>query len=154
MVVLTVNYNLPDEDGNVNIQMLEGPQGDGGLQGPRGLQGLPGEPGPKGDKGDPGVEVIGLTNPKMYVTTVTTSGGIFYVDLQNLGFTEIHNVQVAVEDNGFAEADMPLSAMITAKTTYYVRGRAFKISSAGLLAAMQQIDASDGTIVHVMVIGN
>lgn len=150
MVVLTVNHNLPDENGNVNIQMLEGPQGDQGLRGQQGLRGPEGPPGPPGE---PGIEIIGLSRPKMYVTKTTTSGGAFNVDISNIGFTEIHNVQLTVENNGFSEADLPLSAMITSKTTTGIQGRAFKISSAGLLAAMQQIDASDGTIVNVMIVG-
>lgn len=150
MYIKTVNYNPPDENGNVNIQMLEGPVGDQGPQGPKGIQGIQGI---QGEKGPPGVLFHGLTNVKCFVGKTTTTGGTWTIDYSSLGFTEVLNIQITLQYTNHSEAEEPLGAYVRNADLNSASGEAFCVTSAGLLAAMQQTEVKDGTIVNVMVIG-
>lgn len=153
MVVRTVNYNLPNEEGNVNIQMLEGPRGIQGIQGPRGIQGMTGDRGPRGEQGLPGVFFHGLNNVKCFIAKTTTTNGTWTVDYSQVGFTEILNIQLSLQYTNHSQSESPLGGYIRNATLTSANGEAYCVTSAGLLAAMQQTEVKDGTIVNVMVIG-
>lgn len=91
----------------------------------------------------------------MGVATTVGNAGLFSLDISVAGFTTIHSVQFTMQAGTFAQADAPLSANYNqaTSTTTVINGKAFKATSAGLLAAMQQTPAEAGTQVFVVVYG-
>lgn len=130
MVVRSVNGEFPDFAGNVEISK------DTLLYNSSGLV---------------------TENVKIFVGVATTVGnaGLFTLDISQAGFSTVDNVQLTVQTGTFAQADSPLSAQYNQATSSstVINGKAFKATSAGLLAAMQQTPAEAGTKINVLVIG-
>lgn len=91
---------------------------------------------------------------KIWCGTATVSGGNWSVDYTSAGFTQVKNIQLTVQSSISTEADIALSAMIATSSATAASGKAYRITSAGALVAMQQTAAVNGTIVNVMVIGH
>lgn len=88
------------------------------------------------------------------VAVVTGGSGEWSIDYSSANFSQIRTIQITLESGVTSDADKPLGAYVSYKDLTGVRGKAYKVTSAGLLAAMQQVVVNDGTQVHVMVIGH
>lgn len=163
-MLLTVNGLYPDEYGNINIPHgPEGPQGNQGIQGPQGIQGTRGpqgergEKGNKGDKGDAGIVYMNDTTKQLkfynVTATILSSDGTFYVDITQANFVSVIHVSPMIMSGSFSQANAPLAVNFNLPSNTKVSGKAFKATSAGLLAAMQQTPAEPGTQINIMVVG-
>lgn len=96
-----------------------------------------------------------LSNIKVFTTTTTVNGsdGRWSVDYSNMEFTEVLHVSTTVLAGSFSQANTPLSTNVGNVELTYCDGKAFKVTSAGLLTAMQQVPVESGTKVMVMVTG-
>lgn len=123
--VYTVNGNAPDIHGNVNVS--------------KSLTYV----------NDPTKELKIFTG----IATVTGNSGVWELDYTTANFNTVVDVNPKLFADSFPAADAPLATNITSFTNKKVIGKAFKATSAGLLAAMQQTPAESGTRVLVSVIG-
>jgi hypothetical protein len=87
-------------------------------------------------------------------TTVSGGNGNWTLDISGAQFTQIRSVQVTLESTITTDGDKPLGSYITSKSLTSISGKAYKVTAAGLLAAMVSLPAENGTIVNVMVMGH
>lgn len=136
-------------------QGLRGLTGSQGVAGPQGIQGVAGPVGPRGASG-----ALWVNDPtkqlKLWSGQVELTGnnGQFSVDYTGAGFEHVISVQAQILGSGQLQADFPIA--VTINDSYSLTtatGKAFKATSAGLLAAMQQTPAEPGTKVNVLVFG-
>lgn len=154
MTVKTINGNHPDKYGNIDIP--QGPMGPEGPQGEQGIQGVDGPQGPRGPQGysyplyiNDGSKAIKFWTGKAIVTT----DGTFTTDYTIANFNKVVHVSTTVLSGNFSQANAPLSCTISSISNTTAKGKAFKATSAGLLAAMQQTVAEVGTEIEIMVVG-
>ena len=149
---------VPGQPGAPGPAGQRGPAGLNGMDGapgPEGPQGIQGVAGPQGPKGDPGVIVVGDTRPLkvFYSEEETGNDGIVTITLPEGAFTEIKHVSLVLKDQGLTQANKPLGWNLISASETSVSARVYKVTSAGLLAAMQQVYADTGTKVTVKVEG-
>ena len=96
-----------------------------------------------------------LEDYELFKGTAVVSGGSgdFSLDISAAEFERVQHVSLTVKAGDFSDAKAPLSTTLKSHSVYSVEGKAFKATSAGLLAAMQQTAAEDGTEIDVLVIG-
>lgn len=151
MNVKTINGLPPDENGNINLP--HGPEGPPGIQGIQGVQGIQGIRGPQGYSYPLYVNEP-MRNIKFWSGMATvTNNGEWSINYAEANFTQAINIFCTVMADSFSQANAPLTTNLKTLTASSASGKAFKATSAGLLTAMQQVPAEDGTRVMVMVVG-
>ena len=136
--------------GNIGPTGPMGPQGDPGrpgAQGPVGMQGYEGPQGEQGPKGDNGTVIVGDTRQLKvwYFRATVAADGLIEVDLPNGAFEQVLFASLALDEVGLSQANKPLGWNIVSISSTKVIARLYKVTSAGLLAAMQQVYADAGT---------
>lgn len=93
-------------------------------------------------------------NPKIWIGTVTTSGGNWTVNYSSAGFTEYPVVVATARASGQANGDANYASVRDSTiTNTSCSGRASNAVTVGILLATVNQPSPDGTLIQVVAIG-